>query len=128
MFFCGVGFSVQNHHISKLPLIYQRIKGTKTFVVEDSIEGWSDAFGVLCNSYFERSSCASKYKQYSGYIINFDLSLIRPEGSEITGGFKAPGPEGLRKSLLKTENLWNKQFNKIEIFESNDNNLIQKID
>ena len=36
---CGIGFSVQTHHIAKLPEITSRKKSAKTFVVHDSIEG-----------------------------------------------------------------------------------------
>ena len=39
---CGVGYSVQKHHIEKLPEI--RIpKKTRRFLVGDSIEGWADS-------------------------------------------------------------------------------------
>jgi ribonucleoside-diphosphate reductase alpha chain len=49
---CGVGFSVQTHHVEKLPKIESRKSGKKTFVIPDSVEGWADALGVLLNSYF----------------------------------------------------------------------------
>lgn len=103
----GVGFSVQYQHISKLPMIGKRVKGVKTFVVPDNIEGWSDAFGILISSYVSEEG-KSSFPEYEGYEIRFDLSLIRPEGSLISGGFKAPGPEGLRKSLIKCEELMEK--------------------
>jgi hypothetical protein len=74
-------------------------------VVEDSIEGWSDALGVLMSSYFVKNA---PFPEYRGYVIHFDYSLIRPKGAEINGGFKAPGPEGLRSSLLKIEELINR--------------------
>jgi ribonucleoside-triphosphate reductase len=51
---CGVGFSVQTKHVSKLPKLVERNKGTKTFKPEDSIEGWSDCFGVLVSSFFDK--------------------------------------------------------------------------
>src|SRR5205085_1229944 len=75
---CGTGFSVQLHHIAKLPKINQRLKGTKTFVVADEIEGWSNAFGVLISSFVD-DAYDTPWKEYQGYIINFDLSLVRPE-------------------------------------------------
>lgn len=105
---CGIGFSVQYKHVGKLPSIQKRTKGTKTFVVPDSIEGWADAFGVLISSYAESDA---SFPEYQGYEIKFDLSLIRPEGALISGGFKAPGPEGLRKSLIKVEELLEKTIN-----------------
>ena len=50
---CGIGFSVQKHHVEQLPLAARpsRISPSKIFVVPDTIEGWADAVGVLVNSY-----------------------------------------------------------------------------
>jgi len=98
----GVGFSVQKHHVKKLPKIKQRSGEAKIFVVPDTIEGWSDAIGVLMSSYFEGGGT---FKEYSGCNVLFDFSEIRPEGSLISGGFKAPGPDGLRASLNKIESV-----------------------
>lgn len=90
----GVGFSVSKKNISKLPPLYKRNKyKAEVFSVPDSIEGWSDAFKVLLDSYFNKGSAQ----------VHFDYSQIRPEGAMISGGFKAPGPEGLRKALIKCE-------------------------
>jgi len=100
---CGVGFSVQRHHIAKLPDIAKRSsKRVKVFTVEDSIEGWADSFAVLLSSYFTTEGV---FPEYKGCQVHFDFSKIRPKGSMISGGFKAPGPEGLRVSLLKCEAL-----------------------
>ena len=49
---CGVGFSVQRHHVSRLPSI-QEPGYPYTHVVEDSIEGWADAVQVLFKAYME---------------------------------------------------------------------------
>ena len=44
----GVGFSVLQKNIDKLPPIARRSQSkAEIFVVPDSIEGWSDAFAVL---------------------------------------------------------------------------------
>lgn len=102
---CGVGFSVQKHHIAKLPDIAPRTKGPKTFVIQDSIEGWADAFGAFVSSYFKGEVPFPEYQQH---VVHYDFSLIRPKGALISGGFKAPGPEGLRKSLQKAEELMEK--------------------
>lgn len=99
---CGVGFSVQEKHIKKMPRLAKRTKGIKVFVVPDKIEGWADAFGVLLSSFAESEPT---FKEYQGYQVHFDLSEIRPKGSMISGGFKAPGPEGLRMSLERVEAL-----------------------
>jgi ribonucleoside-diphosphate reductase alpha chain len=106
----GVGFSVQRQHINKLPPITQRNKGVKVFVVPDSIEGWSNAAGVLISS-FVNKNFETPFPEYQGYRVDFDLSQIRPKGAFITGGFKAPGPDGLRNSLLKISNLLESQVN-----------------
>ena len=91
----GVGYSVQNHQIEKLPEIrkpnYER---KKRYVVQDSIIGWADAIKTL-------------FKSYTGELtshIEFDLSDIRQKGALlVTAGGKAPGPEPLRIALVKIE-------------------------
>lgn len=99
---CGVGFSVQRQHVSKLPKILPRVKQAKTHVVEDSIEGWATALDVLLSSFFETGG---KYPEYKQRKVYFDLSQVRPKGAMISGGFKAPGPEPLRRSLDRIEYL-----------------------
>jgi len=100
---CGVGFSVQKHHIDKLPPLKKRYaKKSKVFTVPDTIEGWADAFGVLLSSYFVGGG---DFPEYEHTQVHFDLSQIRPKGAMISGGFKAPGPEGLRAALVKCEAL-----------------------
>lgn len=100
---CGVGFSVQNHHIAKLPELARRsTQNAKIFTVPDSIEGWADAFGVLLSSYFVDGGT---HPEYRGSQVHFDFSEIRPKGAMISGGFKAPGPDGLREALVKCETL-----------------------
>jgi len=91
----GVGYSVQGHHIDKLPEIRKPdYNKKKKYVVQDSIIGWSDAVKVL-------------FKSYTGSVrqhIDFDLSDIRPKGALlVTAGGKAPGPEPLRIALVKIE-------------------------
>lgn len=98
----GAGFSVQEHHVAKLPKITQRTKQAKGYVVEDSIEGWASALDVLMSSYFVGGG---KHTDYEGRRVFFDLSQIRPKGAKISGGFKAPGPEGLRRALDKIEHM-----------------------
>jgi len=90
---CGVGYSVQNHHIEKLPEV--RIpKKSRRFLVGDSIEGWADAVKVLMKAYFGISTTKPK----------FDFRDIRPKGAElITVGGKAPGPEPLKECLFQIQ-------------------------
>jgi len=103
---CGVGFSVQKHHIAKLaPLAAPNKYTAKVFTVPDSIEGWADAFGVLFSSY---STDGGTFPEYKGQTVYFDVSQIRPKGAFISGGFKAPGPDGLVRSLEKCRELLNR--------------------
>lgn len=108
---CGVGFSVQHKHVSKLPKIFQPNKEKKVFCPQDSIEGWSDCVGVLVSSYFEGDVT---FPEYQGHKVEFDFSQIREEGSLIAGQFKAPGPDGLRESLKKVKTLFNDRLEKGE--------------
>lgn len=101
---CGIGFRVFQKDIDRFKYLEKREKGVKTFVVEDSIEGWSDAFGVLISSFLSEhnmSQCEVTFPEYQGYRVDFDLTKIRKKGALISGGFKAPGPEGLKLSLEK---------------------------
>ena len=92
----GVGFSVQTHHVEKLPEIRKpNPKKHKRFLVGDSIEGWADAVKAVIKSYFK-----------GGSTINFDFSDIRPKGAMlVTSGGKAPGPQPLKECLLKLEGI-----------------------
>lgn len=45
------------------------------------------------------------FPEYAGYEVKFDFSLVRPKGAFISGGYKAPGHEGLKLSLEKIESL-----------------------
>ncbi len=90
----GVGYSVQYHHVDKLPPVNKPYsKRTRRFLIGDSIEGWADAIKVLMKSYMgERRS--SK--------IQFDYSDIRAKGALlVTSGGKAPGPQPLKECIVK---------------------------
>jgi len=88
----GVGYSVQNHHIDKLPEIKKpNINRTRRFLIADSIEGWADAVKALMKNYFQ-----------GGSKLKFDFSDIRPKGAQlVTSGGKAPGPQPLKECLIK---------------------------
>jgi len=94
----GVGYSVQKHHVIKLPQINKPYsKRQRRFLIGDSIEGWADAIKVLMKSYLgdRRSS-----------RISFDYSDIRPKGAQlVTSGGKAPGPQPLKECLVKIKGL-----------------------
>ena len=90
----GVGYSVQKHHVEKLPPINKPYsKRKRRFLIGDSIEGWADSIKVLMKSYIgdKRSS-----------KIEFDFSDIRPKGARlVTSGGKAPGPQPLKECIVK---------------------------
>jgi len=90
---CGVGYSVQNHHVEQLPDIRKPLK-SKRYLVGDSIEGWADSVRMLFKSYFGQISFAPK----------FDFRDIRAKGAQlITVGGKAPGPEPLKIALTHVQ-------------------------
>lgn len=98
----GVGYSVQSHHVEKLPEIQKpNLKRTRRFLIGDSIEGWADAVKALMRSYFK-----------GGSKIRFDFSDIRPKGATlVTSGGKAPGPQPLKECLLKLEGILDSKEN-----------------
>lgn len=98
----GTGFSVQKHHVAKLPSLEHDVEeGQATkYVIDDSIEGWADALGVLLSSYFSKP--VDEFKQYKNVHIVFDYSNIRPKGAALASGVgKAPGYEPLANGLEK---------------------------
>jgi ribonucleoside-diphosphate reductase alpha chain len=102
----GTGFSVQKHHVSKLPSLEHDVKEDQAvkYVIEDSIEGWANSLGVLLSSYFSRP--VEEFKQYKNSHIVFDYSNIRPKGSSLASGVgKAPGYEPLANGLEKIRTL-----------------------
>lgn len=92
----GVGFSVQQHHVEKLPSILKpNKKRTRRFLIGDSIEGWADSVTALIKSYFKGTS-----------QLRFDYSDIRAKGERlVTSGGKAPGPQPLKECLVKIEGM-----------------------
>lgn len=108
---CGTGFSVQRHHVAKLP-DFSRLcphpdskRPKKVYAIPDTIEGWADSLGVLLSSYFQNGV----FPEYEGYEVIFDYSLIRPEGSPLSSSSgKAPGPKPLRIALEKIRTLLNR--------------------
>ena len=94
----GVGYSVQRHHVDKLPAVNQPYsKRTRRHLIGDSIEGWADAIKILITSYMG-SKRSSK--------IMFDYSDIRPKGAQlVTSGGKAPGPQPLKECIVKVQGI-----------------------
>ena len=109
----GVGYSVQTHHIEKLPEIRKpNPNRTRRYLVGDSIEGWADSVKVLMKSYF-----------FGGSTIEHDFSDIRPKGSLlVTSGGKAPGPEPLKTCIRQIKSILNnkedgEQLSPIEVHD-----------
>ena len=93
----GVGFSVQNRHVSQLPTIVGTSDKQRRFLVGDSIEGWADAVKVLIKAYTLGKSDPQ-----------FDFRDIRHKGARlVTSGGKAPGPDPLRICLDKLRSVLN---------------------
>jgi ribonucleoside-triphosphate reductase len=90
----GVGYSIQQHHIAKLPVKAESISYLRGYSIDDSIEGWADAVKVLMEDFVKGTS------------TTFDYSLIRPKGAPLkTAGGKAPGPEPLRIALERVQGI-----------------------
>jgi len=97
---CGVGYSVQLHHIEQLPEIKVPTKH-KRYLIGDSIEGWADAVRMLCKAYFTGAP-----------LPLFDFRDIRAKGAQlITVGGKAPGPEPLKECLFNLQKIFERKSN-----------------
>jgi ribonucleoside-diphosphate reductase alpha chain len=83
----GVGFSVEARHVEKLPHVPAAFWASKTTItVQDSKEGWAEAFRDLLD------------ELWTGLIPSIDYSQIRPAGARLkTFGGRASGPEPLQR-------------------------------
>jgi len=83
----GVGFSVEQQYVSKLPEIPTKLYDSKTsIVVSDSKEGWAKSLRQLLALL------------YAGEIPKFDVSRVRPAGARLkTFGGRASGPGPLEE-------------------------------
>lgn len=93
---CGVGYSVQKKDVEKLPLVRGTRRKRKIHFVEDTIEGWAEAFYVLALSYF-----------FHKQEVVFNFSRVRKEGTplKVSGG-KAPGPKKLAVALERVRKVF----------------------
>jgi len=93
---CGVGFSVQQHHIAQLPLLapHREDAPRESHAVADTIEGWADALHAVMLAAVE------------GRTVVCDYSAIRPAGAPLrTSGGRAPGAEPLFHSITRIEGI-----------------------
>lgn len=81
----GVGFSVEQKYVNKLPEIPEKLYDSNTtIVVKDSKEGWAKALRQVIALL------------YAGEIPKWDVSAVRPAGTRLkTFGGRASGPEPL---------------------------------
>ena len=115
---CGVGMNISRTHTSKMPKFYPRDTSLgqgcgaagpigqgcgaagPTYEIQDSIEGWADALGIVIDSYANTSS------PYFRKVVEFDYSKIRPQGALISSsGALAPGPRPLCQMLTRVTRL-----------------------
>jgi len=92
----GVGFSVQNVYIDRLPIVSGfKSSGAGTYIVQDTKEGWSDSVKALITAL------------YHGQDLHMDYNEIRKEGSRlVVMGGRASGPA----PLLTTHNFIREKF------------------
>jgi ribonucleoside-diphosphate reductase alpha chain len=81
----GVGFSVERHHVDKLPIVNEDFHETDTVIkVGDSRPGWAKSLKELIAML------------YTGQIPKWDVSEVRPAGARLkTFGGRASGPQPL---------------------------------
>ena len=91
----GVGFSVEQKYVDKLPVIAEEFYRTETtIIVDDSKLGWAKAYKELIALLVQ------------GQIPKWDVSKVRPAGARLkTFGGRASGPaplEGLFRFTIET--------------------------
>jgi len=81
----GVGFSVEQKYVSKLPEVPSKLYDSETTIsVSDSKEGWAKSLRQILALL------------YAGEIPRYDLSKVRPSGARLkTFGGRASGPAPL---------------------------------
>ena len=83
----GVGFSVERHHVEKLPIVNEDMHSTDTIIkVGDSRPGWAKSLRELISLL------------YAGQVPQWDTSEVRPAGARLkTFGGRASGPAPLEE-------------------------------
>ena len=107
----GVGFSVEEEYVNKLPAVAEEFHETETtIVVRDSKLGWAKAFKELLGMLV------------IGQIPKWDTSKVRPAGSPLkTFGGRASGPEPLDSLFQFSVNLFkNAKGRKLKAVEAHD--------
>ena len=88
----GCGFSVEPENVGKFPQIQkQNGKHSPKITIEDSKEGWCNAFVAACTAWEK------------GFDVEIDYSLIRPAGVKLeTMGGRASGPAPIQELMQFT--------------------------
>ncbi|QQG51251.1 MAG: ribonucleoside-triphosphate reductase [Candidatus Saccharibacteria bacterium] len=88
----GCGFAVEPENVEKFPQIQKQTgKQREKIVVEDSKEGWCEAYVQACDAWA------------SGYDVFIDYSKVRPAGDRLmTMGGRSSGPAPLRDLMIFT--------------------------
>lgn len=92
----GVGYSVENKYVEKLPSVAETFENSDTtIVVEDSKQGWAKGFRELISLL------------YNGQIPKWDLSGLRPAGARLkVFGGRSSGPQPLENLFRFTVELF----------------------
>ena len=112
----GVGFSVEEEYVNKLPVVAEDFYDTETtIVVRDSKLGWAKALKELYGML------------WMGQVPSWDTSKVRPAGSPLkTFGGRASGPEPLEDLFKFSVNIFrNAAGRKLKSVEAHD--LVYKI-
>ena len=107
----GVGFSVEEEYVDKLPPVAEEFHETDTtIIVADSKLGWAKAYKELLSLVWQ------------GQIPRWDLSNVRPAGTPLkTFGGRASGPEPLEELFKFTINTFqNATGRKLKSVEAHD--------
>lgn len=90
----GCGFTVEPENVEQFPQIKRQTgKKKPAIVVEDSKEGWCEAYAKACELWS------------SGYDVEIDYSGLRPAGARLaTMGGRSSGPAPLRDLMEFTRN------------------------
>jgi ribonucleoside-triphosphate reductase (thioredoxin) len=104
----GVGFSVEEKYVNRLPEVPDHLFESKTVVVvKDSKEGWAKALRQIIALL------------YAGEVPRWDVSAVRPAGARLkTFGGRASGPEPLvelfRYTVAKFKAAAGRKLNSLE--------------
>jgi len=111
----GVGFSVESQTTQKLPQIKKQNgngqnKKWPVHVIEDSKQGWCEAFTAGLETWF------------GGKDITFDYSKLRPAGARLkTMGGRSSGPEPLRRLLdFSRKKIFSRQGRRLSSLDAHD--------